>query len=241
MSELNREISVAQAEVRAAEVAYGVIAAGVAGQDIVATQTGVISAIFKNIGDHVAPEIPLVGISSEQAIDRFVRFRVPSDVRVPMVGEEVKIELPGFPFGGKKANVIGVGSALDEKGFYAADAEFVEATDWPVHASIRVTPLVQGSVPILVPFSALWWDDQGLSNVWLVMENGKIRPQPVTVGKAIGDRVEIGEGLETGSRFVARAHDGLKTGQSITDLSQQTTKEDETEPVGDGHGHSHEE
>lgn len=240
VNELNREIAMAQAEVRGAEAAYGIIASGVAGQDIIATQTGVVSAVFKNIGDHVSPETPLIGLSSEKATERFVRFRIPSDVRTPLVGEEVKIELPGFPFGGKKAKVVGIGLALDEKGFYAADAEFTEASDWPVHASVRVTPTVQVAAPILVPFTALWWDDKGASNVWLVMENGKIRPQPVKVGKAVSDRVEVTEGLEIGSRFVMRTHAGLKTGQSVSEISETTKQENSTEPAGDGHDHSHE-
>lgn len=241
LNELNREIAIAQAEVRAAEAAYGVVATGVAGQDIVATQTGVVSAVFKNIGDHVTPETPLVGISSEQSSERFVRFRVPSDVRTPVVGELVNIELPGFPFGGKNAKVVGVGLALDEKGFYMADAEFTEVVHWPVHASIRVTPTVQVAAHILIPFTALWWDDKEASHVWLVMENGKIRPQPVKTGKAIGDRVEVEEGLEIGSRFVMRVHAGLKTGQSVSEVSQPRRPGQNTEPAGDGHGHSHDE
>lgn len=241
MNELNREIAMAQAEVRGAEAAYGIIAAGVAGQDVIATQTGVVSAVFKNIGDHVSPETPLIGLSSEKATERFVRFRIPSDMRTPLVGEEVKVELPGFPFGGKKAKVVGVGLALDEKGFYAADAEFTEAVDWPVHASVRITPTIQVAAPILVPFTALWWDDKGSSNVWLVMENGKIRPQLVKVGKAIGDRVEVEEGLEAGNRFVIRVHTGLKTGQSVLEISQPATPGRAAEPAGDGHGHTHDE
>ena len=74
-----------------------------------------------------------------------------------------------------------------------------------------------------------------------VMENGKIRPQPVKVGKAVSDRVEVAEGLEIGSRFVMRTHAGLKTGQSVSEISQTAKPEAGAEPAGDGHGHSHEE
>jgi hypothetical protein len=73
------------------------------------------------------------------------------------------------------------------------------------------------------------------------MENGKIRPQPVKVGKAVNDRVEVEEGLEIGNRFVTRIHAGLKTGQSVSEISQDTKKEPNAEPAGDGHGHSHDE
>ena len=49
------------------------------------------------------------------------------------------------------------------------------------------------------------------------------------------------EGLEIGSSFVSRSHAGLKTGQSVTEISQEMRKEESSEPVGDGHGHAHDE
>lgn len=241
VSELNRELSLAYAEVRGAEAAYGVLASGAGGQDIVATRAGTVSAIYKKLGDHVTPEEAVAGISSKDAADKFVRFKVPSDMRLPSEGEEIIVKRPGFPLDDVKARIVGVGLALDENGFYAADAEFVEPIDWPVHLSVRVVSFETGN-PVLVPLSAVWWDAEGAANVWLVMENNVIRPQAVVVGRAVGDRVEIEEGLTSGQRYVTKPTDGLKTGQSVTEtVATPSTETNEQLPEGDdGHGHSHE-
>ncbi len=236
IAELDRELALAQSEVGAAESAYGSIASGIAGQNIVAPKSGVVSVVFKNVGDQVSPDSPLAGISSAQATGRFIRFRIPSDMRTPITGQEIKVERPGFPLEGKKAKIVGVGLALDSNGAYVADAEFLEKIDWPVHASVRVISEMT-TRSVLVPFAAVWWNEKGEANVWLVMENNVIRPRVVHVGRAIGDRIEIEEGLDAGERYVAKAIPTLKTGQSITELT--TVKKETTEPAGDGHGHSH--
>ncbi len=237
ISELDRELKLAQAEVHAAESAYGTVASGIAGQTIIAPKSGVISALYKNIGDHAAPDTAIAGISSASSKGRFVRFRIPSDLRAPEVGEEITIERPGFPLSGIKAKVVGVGLALDVNGSYTADAEFITVVNWPVHASVRVISNQSGG-SILIPFTAVWWNDKGESQIWLVMENNVIRPRAVKVGRAVGDKIEIEDGLEAGERFVARASADLKTGQSIMGTITTTEK---TEPAGDGHGHSHDE
>ncbi len=240
VSQLNRELTLAYAEVRAAEAGYGAIASGAGGQNIVAPQDGVVSAVFKNIGDHITPDVAIAGISSKNATTRFVRFRIPSDARIPTVDEEVKIERPGFPLTPLKAKVIGVGLALDQNGSYAADAEFIDVTDWPVHTSVRVIGKQLGQV-VLAPLTAIWWNEKGVAQVWLVMENNVIRPQEVKVGRAIGDRIEIESGLNVNDRFVMKANSDLKTGQSITDLSGKASEITATQPAGEGDEKSHSE
>jgi multidrug efflux pump subunit AcrA (membrane-fusion protein) len=236
IADFRRELAMAEADVRAAEAAYSAIAAGVAGQEIVSPRAGIVSAIFKNIGDHVTPETVIAGVSGTSSRGRFVRFRIPSDVPSPVRDETVHIERPGFPFSGKKARVIGVGRSLDDNGFFAADAEFLEPVDWPVHASVRVVMALE-SVRVTVPFPAIWWDDSGAPNVWLVMENDVIRPQAISLGRAIGDRMEVTDGLQPGDRFVAKATSDLRTGASTARPAAERPEDGEIE--GDGHGHSH--
>lgn len=243
IAELERESEMAEAGVRAAEAAYGAIASGVAGQAIVSPKSGVVSAIFKNIGDHVTPETPVAGVSGAETRGRFVRFRIPSDKAVPEVGDPVRIERPGFPFSPEEGRIVGVGLALDDGGFFAADAEFVDPPDWPVHAPVRVI-VPRQDARVLIPFSALWWDDAGAANVWLVTETGIVRPQPIAIGRALGDRVEVREGLESGSVFVVKAAEGIKTGMSVHDAATRRTEaagQAEEAAGGDGHGHSHDE
>ncbi len=239
IAELERDLAEARADVEGAEAAYGAIVSGVAGQNIIAPRSGIVSAIHKNVGDHVTPEDLLAAIGAAGDAQAFVRFRIPSDLTPPSVGDLVTIERPGRSFAGVKAKVVGVGTALDENGSYAADAEFLFPTDWPVHASVRVVPDAVGSTSVLVPLGAVWKDDQGTANVWLVMENGVIRPQPILIGRTVGDRIEALEGLQNGDRYVATAAGGLKTGQSVNAPAGGAEKTGEPAEGGDGHGHSH--
>lgn len=245
VSELNRELAMAQAEVRAAEAGYDVIAAGVAGQDITAPQDGIVSSIFKNLGDHIAPDVAVAAISSANAKGRFVRFKIPGDIRAPETGDSVTIDRPGYALSGAKAKVTGVGLALDVAGSYTADAEFVDQNEWPVHATVRVTVEHKDDPKTFIPIAAVWFDDAGVSNIWLVTEGDKIRPQEVKVGRTVGDQVEIEDGLNVGDRYVAKPQSGMKTGQSVVGSAQKPTEENKTGTApstgGDGHGHSHDE
>ncbi len=241
-AELERELALARAGVDAAEAAYRAIAAGLGGQDIVASKSGSISAIYKNLGDHVSPDVAVAAVSSSSSRGRFVRFRIPSDARRPDVGEELVIERPGFPLEKRKAKVIGIGLALDANGAYAADADLIDEVDWPVHSSVRVMTTADHGGKTLVPLAAVWWSEDGASNVWLVMENDVIRSQAVIVGRAVGDRIEVEEGLQVGDRYVMRPTPDLKTGDSVLRAGGSAAKQEEsTEPQGDGHGHSHDE
>lgn len=241
IAELNRELRMAQAEVDAAEAAYGVLAAGAAGKDIVAPQDGVVSSIFKVLGDHVAPETAIAGISSADAKGRFVRFKVPGDMRVPEAGEIISVERPGFAVSNVKAKVTGAGLALDTVGSYTVDAEFIEPNTWPVHASIRVTTNHKDE-HVFVSMTAVWFDDAGAANVWLVMENNKIRPQGVKIARTFGDKVEVEDGLNVGDRYVAKAQAGMKTGQSI-EAAPSTTQQTQPKPAvtDESQPHSHDE
>ena len=239
ISQLNRELRMAHAEVKAAEAGYAIMAAGVAGQDIIAPQNGVVSAIFKVLGEHVSPEIVIAGISSADAKGRFIRFKIPGDMRIPEAGEDVFVERPGFANTNVKAKIVGVGLALDVAGSYTADAEFIEPTNWPVHASVRVTAK-DTDTSIFVPMGAVWFDDRGATHVWLVTENNKIRPQVVKIGRSFGDKIEVEEGLNLGDRYIAKAQTGMETGQSAETTKPVTEKTAQPkEEGGDGHAHSH--
>lgn len=239
ISELNRDLAIAQAEAEGAEAAYNAISQGLAGQNVIANSHGVISTIYKNVGDHVTPDEPIAAVSDPHGTGSFVRFQIPNDLLPPAKDSSVTIERPGFPFAKKKAKVVGVGTALDTHGSYIADAEFTEAVDWPIHASVRVMPHVSVEQTPFIPWGALWWDEAGSAHVWLVMENGVIRPQAVRPGRALGDRIEILEGLSSGDRYVAKATPDLKTGSSIKQSVAESPKKEEADAGGDGHGHEH--
>jgi multidrug efflux pump subunit AcrA (membrane-fusion protein) len=213
IAELDREIAMANAEAAGARAAYQAVASMGTGEQIVAVSDGVVSSIHKNIGDHVSPENPIADISSGDA-ERIIRFRLPYSNILPKADEKLTVELLGFPLEKRTATITGVGTALDDQGFLVAEANFTEAVNWPTHSQVKVFPIDTASSP-LIPLSAIWWNEQMQPSVWLVMENNIIRPQEVVVGRTIGSRVEISDGLTTGDRFVPIAKTDLKAGQII--------------------------
>jgi multidrug efflux pump subunit AcrA (membrane-fusion protein) len=93
----------------------------------------------------------------------------------------------------------------------------------------------------LVSLGAVWWNEQGSANVWLVTEEGKIRSQEVKTGRTLGDKIEVLEGLNQGARIVSKATSELKAGMQLNQISPDKEPTAEEEPAGDGHGHSHDE
>jgi len=236
--DLDRQLQLARAEAAGAGIAYYTISnALTGGLGITAPRSGIVSIIMKKNGDFVNPGTAVASINSGNGEDRIVRFRIPGNITPPKAGDTLMVVRPGFPKDGKKIKLAGIGVSLDGNGSYLADADFTEAVDWPVHASVRVLPSdVQGG-QVLVSLSAVWWDDGGRATVWLVTEESRIRPQEVKTGRTLGDKIEILEGLSQGSRIVSKATDDLKVGRQLDQIVTTETKPEESE--GDGHGHAH--
>lgn len=238
LAELDRELALARADADAARVAYGTIAGALTGGlNITSPRAGIVSTILKKNGDFVSPGVAVASINSGNTNDRIVRFKIPGNAIPPLSGNELTVIRPGFPKDGKKIKVVGIGASLDGNGSFLADADFVEPVDWPVHGSVRVLATANNNSN-LVSLSAVWWNEQGQSNVWLITEENRIRPQEVKTGRTLGDKIEILDGLQVGSNIVTNASPDLKTG---TQLNKPAEKAPATEPAGDGHGHTHDE
>jgi len=228
IAELDRELELANAQVAAAGSAYGVVASGGGSVNIIAPSAGVVSAIYKNVGDFVSTDTAVSMISSKDANGKFVRFRIPSDLKLPKVGDEVSIEKPGFPFNPQKAKITGVGLALDENGSYQAEAKFIEPVDWAVKTSVRVI-ITQMEQSITVPLISIWWNDAGKSNLWVLTDKNTLEARVVKVGRAVGDRVEVEAGLEQGEKFVSVSKPEYKEGQSFAEASGKAEEQNTTQ------------
>ncbi len=242
ISTLIREQKEAQKEAEAAEALSKKINNGV-DRNIYALRAGVVSGVFKNVGDYVTGEdrIAAIGIAKPTLKDRCVRFRVPGNQPPPKVGDVVTITSPGEPFSGLTAKITGVGTSLDDGGHYSAEAFFEEIVDWPVHAQVRVIPEFVTSNQILVPLSAVWFDNEGVTSVWIANSQNKITAYNVTTGRAIGDRIEIKEGLQSGDRVVIQPKSDFRNGDIIQESGSSTNQNngEEVTPAGDGHDHEH--
>ncbi len=238
--ELNREKTITENELEAAEVSYraisGVINGGTA---IVASKSGYVSAIMSQIGEFVEPGKAVASISSGVQTNKIIRFRIPSNVEVPKKGEKVKIIRPGFAKDVRTAVIVGVGTALDGNGSFMADARIEGALEWPAHLSVRVVPEKRTSQTIAVPFDAVFWNAENQPKVWIVGEAGVIQSRPVKTGRTFGDAVEILTGLQIGDTYIPLASENITEGMKIEQAI--ITTEEPTTPEGDGHGHSHDE
>ncbi len=203
ISELEREKKMAQAEVMATESSYSTFVSELGSQAIVAQKSGVVSGISKLAGDYVTPDQIIASISDGGKSDMFIRFRVPSDAKVPTEGDSVFVVRPGFPFDKKEAIVSGIGKTLDANGSFVAEAEFVTDVAWPIHALVRVMD-TGAATRILVPFSAIRLDEDTQSHIILQTKDGTFIDRKIKTGKAVGDRIEILEGLMRGEMYLSK-------------------------------------
>ncbi len=234
--ELERDNTVSQNDVRAAEDSYKAVTAAISGgASIVAPKAGYVSSIVKKVGEFVKPGDPLASISSGSNTGKIIRFRIPSNAEVPSADAKVRVIRPGFSKDIKVGTIIGVGRALDGNGAYMADARFEAEVDWPAHLSVRVIPLEATMQTIAVPFDAIWWNEANQAHIWLVATSGIVQSKAVRTGKTFGDAVEILEGISLGDTYLSQPDENVKEGQKI----EQTKVPTATTPEGDGHGHEH--
>ncbi len=203
ISELEREKKMAKADVTATESSYSTFVSELGSQTIVAPKSGVVSGISKLVGDYVTPDQIIASISDAEQADMFIRFRVPSDAKVPAEGDSVFVVRPGFPFDKKEAIVSGIGKTLNANGSFVAEAEFTDDVTWPIHALVRVMN-TSAATRILVPFTTIRWDEERQPHIILQVKDGTFIDRKVKTGKAIGDRIEILEGLMRGEMYLSK-------------------------------------
>lgn len=73
---------------------------------------------------------------------------------------------------------------------------------------------------ILVPVASVFKDDSGKQVVWIVKE-GLVAARPVKLGEAVGNELEIVEGLEPGEQIVVAGVALIRDGMKVRDLGGQ--------------------
>lgn len=212
---LEKDITMNNGRVTAAEASYSTVADSINGSlTIVSPADGVISSVMKKNGDFVEPGMAIASVNTGRKADRFVRFKIPSNVRLPEPGTELAIARPGFPKDIKHVKLIGVGTALDSSGSYLADAKFADSADWPVNVSVRVLPSSHATSSLFVNLGALEWADQGAA-LWVVNADNTVKKQIIKTGRTLGEKVEVYEGMMNGDRYVTKLVPELKDGIKV--------------------------
>jgi multidrug efflux pump subunit AcrA (membrane-fusion protein) len=201
-SSVEKDRSVAYAEAKASEAAYNTVAGQITGSlAITAPRSGTVSAIYKKVGDLVAPEMSIAVIAGKDNTKLTVRIRIPSNINRPAPGDLVTVIRPGFTNDKRQAKILGVGSSLDETGSYSADAILTDSVDWPVGSSVRVIPVKNSNTPS-IKSSSIFWSEGGIPHIWAVTDAGRIFAKKITIGRTLGDSIEITEGLRSGEKYI---------------------------------------
>lgn len=234
-AELKKELAMAEGRVAAEEAAYTTMrTASLGNYSIVAPKSGIVSSIMKRPGEFVGPGIPIAVVTAAGNEDMLVRMRIPNNVLKPKVGELLSVTRPGFKTDIQQVKLVGVGISLDDTGSYMADAVFTKATPWAIGASVRV--LAPTNQAVFIKSSSYFLDEEGMPAVWAVSEADRIFAKKLTLGRTLGNSLEVYTGLVNGDRYITNPTPDIRENMFLGDLQVVSPKEDDSaSDESDGH------
>jgi multidrug efflux pump subunit AcrA (membrane-fusion protein) len=235
--------SKAENEAKGAELLAQKLAVSAGGViPILATKSGIVATVEKNVGDYVTIS-QRIGFISNSNPRKSVRFTVPPSWKDINKGDTLSISWrPEYSMG--SATITGISPVIDEKGGYQAEAVISKETVFPVGASVRIIP-ENSKKGVFVNRKAIVFEDVTPS-VWIVTENDTVRKQEVKVGRALGEYVEILSGLERGFSYLVILDPQvvLENGKPVSEVIKTNTKVDSATPKvikNEATPHSHDE
>jgi hypothetical protein len=195
---------------------------------ILATKSGIIATVEKNVGDYITIS-ERIGFISNSNPRKSVRFTVPPSWKDINKGDTLSISWrPEYAMG--SAVITGISPVIDEKGGYQAEATISKETVFPVGASVRIIP-ENSKKGVFVNRKAIVFEGVTPS-VWIVTENNTIRKQEVKVGRALGEYVEILAGLDRGFSYlvILDSQVVLENGKSTSEILKTNTAVESTTP-----------
>ena len=226
---IEKDRSMAYASAKASEAAYNTVAGQITGTlTITSPRSGTVSAIYKKVGDLVAPEMAIAVIAGKDNTKLTVRIRIPSNTNRPVSGDMVSVIRPGYTKDIRQAKVLGVGTTLDETGSYLADAILVDTVEWPVGSSVRVVPVKSSNTPS-IKASSVFWSEGGIPHIWAVTDAGRIFAKKITIGRTLGDSIEITDGLKNGEKYITDGSLDITENMFVDDLLKKTEPTEATE------------
>ena len=184
---------------------------------VLASKSGLVASIEKNVGDYVSVS-DQIGLISTQNPRKIVRFTIPPSWRDIKKGDSLSI-LWRPEFAGGSAVITGISPIIDEKGGHQAEAIISKDTVFPVGSSVRIIP-ESSKKGVFVNRKAVVFE--GITPfVWIVTENDTIRKEQVVPGRQLGEYVEILSGLERGFSYLVILDPtvSLRKGDSISSLT----------------------
>ncbi|QUN29775.1 efflux RND transporter periplasmic adaptor subunit [Cupriavidus sp. KK10] len=181
---------------------------------------GVVTAIDAEVGQVVTPGQPVVRVA--QTAEKEVAIGLPEDQVDLLRGiTDVTIHTWAEPQRTLPGRVREIAAAADP--VTRTYATRVTVPNPPADLKLGMTAVVTfmrtGATPaIRVPLTALL-QEQGRNQVWIYdAAAGTVKPVPVTLGEAIGNEVEVHQGLAPGQTIVTAGVHLLRAGQKVRPL-----------------------
>jgi RND family efflux transporter MFP subunit len=223
---LQESVHASEADVTAAESEVLALSTTLANTTIRAPIDGTVVSKALQAGDVVTPGTPMA------RIDDFSSIVVETDVaeaRLHLVrpGGPCEIVLDAYPDKRWRGEVAEVSPQLNRaKATATAKVRFLDREDtvlpeMAARVSFLDSPLDKSKLAEppkkIVPSSAV--ADRSGGKVVFVVDNGRVRMIPVSVGKPFGDGFELAQGPGPGTRVVSDPPETLDDGQSVKERS----------------------
>jgi RND family efflux transporter MFP subunit len=223
------DIAAAEAEVRAAAADLETLRLNVGNTKIVAPISGTVISKPVEVGELASPTNPAPVVELADFSTLVVETDVPEGrLGLVKVGSPCEISLDAFPGQRFRGQTIEIGRKVDRaKATIAVKVKFVDANDLVLPDMAARVSFLQKELDaaamkeppkLIVPASAL--ADRGGTKVVFVVDQGKVRMTPVTVGEAFGAGFVLLQGPGAGTRVVANPAANLADGQKIKEKNQ---------------------
>ena len=217
----NGALKVSQANVDQAQAALNTQRNQASYSQLSADVDGVVVGLDADVGQVVAPGTVVVRLAKLGETE--VQFGIPEDRVALMRGlPEVAVRLWANPKQVMKGTIREISPAADPvTRTYTARVALPDAGAAGTEIRLGMTAYVsyenKSNASVLkLPLTALY-QEKGVTSVWVV-EDGKVRLLPVTVGGVSGNDLLIASGLTPGQKVVTAGVHVLKPGQQVTIL-----------------------
>jgi RND family efflux transporter MFP subunit len=224
-----REEDIQAQEARVRSLAGRVVEANLQLQDCTlrAPYDGVIAQRFVEEGQNVRAKDPIVRFQDIEEIE--IAVDVPetvmaADIRLADI-EQLEAEISGLPGLRFPVRIHEMAQVADP-----TTQTFNVRVAMAMPPGLRILPGMTATVTmayrkanildhrIMVPITAISQTPKGETVAWVVDGDNRVRPRPVVLGSAAGDRVEVTEGLQPGDRVVTAGVTQLRAGMQVREL-----------------------
>ncbi len=181
-------------------------------QTLTAPFAGVVGTIPVALGDHVAPDAPLLSVIATGGLTAQLGVE-PARAAKVAPGQAVVIASAFDPARGAASRIAIVARQVDPATRLVTVSAPAASTGLPLGAAVQGTITVAGHPGLVVPRAAIVRDEAG-AHVF-VAKGGKARQTAVTLGLEQGEDIEVVRGVAAGEAVVVQGAYQLEDGMAL--------------------------